>query len=149
MIGTKILLKSAFILSLVFASSGAREKKTLVQTADSLPSKREVAICCESNIPSRFAIQPVQSQIQPVKKESRAGMVWIADGTFQMGGDNKQAAADEFPKHQVTVDGFWMSTTEVTNQQFAEFVKAIGYISTAECKPDWNELKKQLPPGTP
>jgi formylglycine-generating enzyme required for sulfatase activity len=66
-----------------------------------------------------------------------------------MGGDNREAAADEYPKHQVTVNGFWMDATEVTNAQFAEFVKATHYITTAEKKPDWNELKKQLPPGTP
>lgn len=66
-----------------------------------------------------------------------------------MGADNKQAAEDEYPKHKVTVAGFWIDATEVTNAQFAQFVKATGYITTAEKKPDWNELKKQLPPGTP
>lgn len=65
-----------------------------------------------------------------------------------MGGDNNQAADDEYPKHKVTVDGFWMDTTEVTNAEFAKFVRATGYITTAERKPDWNALKKQLPPGT-
>ena len=47
------------------------------------------------------------------------------------------------------VDGFWIDTTEVTNAQFREFVEATGYITTAERKPNWDELKKQLPPGTP
>jgi formylglycine-generating enzyme required for sulfatase activity len=65
-----------------------------------------------------------------------------------MGGDNSQASEDEYPKHKVTVDGFWMDATEVTNAQFEKFVAATGYITTAEQKPDWNELKKQLPPGT-
>ena len=66
-----------------------------------------------------------------------------------MGADNKQASEDEYPKHSVTVDGFWMDATEVTNAQFEQFVKATGYITTAERKPDWEALKKQLPPGTP
>lgn len=65
-----------------------------------------------------------------------------------MGADNSQAQPDEYPKHRVTVRGFWMDATEVTNAQFAEFVKATGYLTIAERKPDWNELKKQLPPGT-
>jgi len=47
------------------------------------------------------------------------------------------------------VPGFWIDRTEVTNAQFAAFVRATGYVTTAERKPDWNELKKQLPPGTP
>lgn len=77
------------------------------------------------------------------------GMVWIPGGSFAMGGDNSQAAPDEYPKHKVTVSGFWMDATEVTNAQFAAFVKATGYVTTAEKKPDWNEIKKQVPPGTP
>lgn len=77
------------------------------------------------------------------------GMVLVPGGTFSMGGDNNQAAADEYPKHQVTVDSFWMDATEVTNAQFRAFVEATGYVTTAEQKPDWEELKKTLPPGTP
>jgi formylglycine-generating enzyme len=77
------------------------------------------------------------------------GMVWVPGGTFRMGADNTQASADEYPKHAVRVTGFWMDRTEVTNAQFAAFVRATGYVTTAERKPDWNELKKQLPPGTP
>jgi sulfatase modifying factor 1 len=76
-------------------------------------------------------------------------MIWIAGGTYSMGAGNKQSSPDEYPKHRVTVDGFWMDVTEVTNNQFEAFVKATGYVTTAEKKPDWNELKKQLPPGTP
>jgi formylglycine-generating enzyme required for sulfatase activity len=76
-------------------------------------------------------------------------MVWVPGGTFRMGADNDQALEDEYPKHAVTVSGFWIDRTEVTNAQFAAFVRATGYVTTAERKPDWNELKKQLPAGTP
>jgi formylglycine-generating enzyme required for sulfatase activity len=84
-----------------------------------------------------------------IDDHSHKGMVWIKAGTFSMGGDNKQAGEDEYPKHKVTVKGFWMDATEVTNAEFAKFVKATGYVTTAERKPDWEELKKQVPPGTP
>jgi sulfatase modifying factor 1 len=80
---------------------------------------------------------------------STTGMVYIPGGTFMMGADNNQASEDEYPKHKVTVDPFWMDEHEVTNAQFSNFVKATGYVTTAEQKPDWEELKKQLPPGTP
>ena len=42
-----------------------------------------------------------------------------------------------------------MDKTEVTNDQLALFLYAIGYVTTAEKNPDWNELKKELPPDTP
>jgi formylglycine-generating enzyme required for sulfatase activity len=76
-------------------------------------------------------------------------MVFINEGTFEMGADNLQADNDEYPKHKVTVTGFWMDCTEVTNAQFEQFVKETNYITTAEKKIDWNELKKQMPIGTP
>lgn len=106
-------------------------------------------ICCESNIPSRFAVHQPGAALKTTNEASKKNMVWIDGGTFDMGGDNDQAAPDEYPKHSVTVDGFWIDITEVTNRQFAEFVKATNYITTAERKPDWEELKKQLPPDTP
>ena len=39
-------------------------------------------------------------------------MILIPGGTLQMGGDNHQAAANEFPKHQVQIRSFWMDATE-------------------------------------
>lgn len=80
---------------------------------------------------------------------STTGMVYIKGGVFMMGADNAQADKDEYPKHKVSLDDFWMDEHEVTNAQFEKFVAATGYITTAEQKPDWEELKKQLPPNTP
>jgi len=66
-----------------------------------------------------------------------------------MGADGPLARADERPVHRVRVAGFWMDITEVTNGQFAAFVKATGYRTVAERVIDWEDLRKQLPPGTP
>ena len=61
-------------------------------------------------------------------------MAWIPGGTFAMGSDDEKP--DERPIHQVTVAGFWMDKTEVTNRQFAEFVNETKYVTVAEQKPD-------------
>jgi len=76
------------------------------------------------------------------------GMVWVAPGEFLMGSDHKLAQRNERPAHKVRVKGFWMDRTHVTNAQYGAFVKATGYITTAERTPDWETLKAQLPPGT-
>jgi len=119
-------------------------------TAPVIAVVHKAPLCCESNIPKRFASltseRPDVSVITSAKDHK--GMVWVKAGNFQMGADNKQAYEDEYPKHKVSVHGFWMDATEVTNAEFARFVKATGYVTTAERKPDWSELKKQLPPGT-
>ena len=55
-----------------------------------------------------------------------------------------QATADSRPIHRVYVDGFWMDKTEVTNEQFAKFVKATGYVTVAERTPRAEDF-----PGAP
>jgi formylglycine-generating enzyme required for sulfatase activity len=77
------------------------------------------------------------------------GMVWIPDGEFEMGTAADTANLNERPAHAVRLDGFWMDEHEVTNAQFRAFVAATGYATTAEKAPDWEELKKQLPPDAP
>ena len=77
------------------------------------------------------------------------GMVWIPDGEFTMGTDDLRSLPNERPAHRVKVGGFWMDEHDVTNAEFAKFVEATGYITTAEKRPDWEELKKQLSAGTP
>ena len=81
--------------------------------------------------------------------EVKDGMVLIPAGDFQMGSEGGQSRQDESPVHRVSVDAFWMDQTEVTNAQFKAFVDATGYVTTAEKKPNWEELKKELPPDTP
>ncbi|MDO3628349.1 formylglycine-generating enzyme family protein [Mucilaginibacter sp. BT774] len=145
-----------FILFCCVISFACKQKaapiKQLVTDGVSAPVTfaHKAPLCCESHIPKRFASlvseRPDVSEITSVKDHK--GMVWIKAGNFQMGADNKEAYQDEYPKHQVAVHGFWMDATEVTNAEFAQFVKATGYITTAERKPNWNELKKQLPPAT-
>ena len=78
-----------------------------------------------------------------------SGMVLIKGDTFLMGSNDSEGHPDERPMHEVKINSFWIDITEVTNLQFKEFVDATGYITTAEMKPDWNELKKDLPPNTP
>lgn len=77
------------------------------------------------------------------------GMVWVPGGEFMMGSNHKLAQRNEMPAHRIKVKGFWMDTTHVTNDQFADFVRQTGYITSAERKPDWETLRVQLPPNTP
>ena len=78
-----------------------------------------------------------------------AGMVWIPAGEFTMGTDDPTALANERPAHRVKLDGFWMDEHDITNEEFARFVEATGYVTIAERPVDWDELKKQVPEGTP
>ncbi|ETF01600.1 sulfatase-modifying factor 1 [Advenella kashmirensis W13003] len=61
-------------------------------------------------------------------------MVWIEGGCFAMGSDSHYY--EEAPARQVTVGGFWIDVTPVTNAAFTHFVNETGYITVAERTPD-------------
>ena len=76
------------------------------------------------------------------------GMMWVPGGEFIMGSADRLAKPNERPAHKVRVHGFWMDRTPVTNAQFAAFVAATGYRTTAERPPSWETLQAQLAAGT-
>jgi sulfatase modifying factor 1 len=80
---------------------------------------------------------------------SVSGMALVPSGNLNMGGDNEQAAPNEFPKHEVYVESFYMDITEVTNEEFEKFTTASKYVTVAEREVKWEEIAKQLPPNTP
>ena len=132
-------------LLLVSLSIACREQ----QHENNTVSLHDSAALCAVPLPARFSPDSSAIKIKASDSASHAGMVFIPGGTFSMGCADKDGRADEYPVHTVTIDSFWMDATEVTNDQFEKFVKATGYITTAERAPDWEELKKQLPAGTP
>ena len=75
----------------------------------------------------------------------------IRDRSYTKGAkiDDQYSMMREKPSHNVYVDGFFIDITEVTNKQFKKFAAETGYITIAERKIDWEEMKKSLPPGTP
>jgi serine/threonine-protein kinase len=60
--------------------------------------------------------------------------VFVPAGSFLRGSED--GIADERPVRAVALDAFWLDRTEVTNDQFAAFVAATGYQTTAEGS-DW------------
>ncbi|HTB92825.1 MAG TPA: formylglycine-generating enzyme family protein [Candidatus Sulfotelmatobacter sp.] len=112
------------------------------------------SVRASSNVPAtpgaKFA--PTVPNIQPAPAPAPPGMVWIPGGEFSMGAADPpemdmvgmQATSDSRPIHRVYVDGFYMDKTDITNAQFAEFVKATGYVTIAEKTPTQAEF-----PGAP
>jgi sulfatase modifying factor 1 len=78
-----------------------------------------------------------------VGRQRQANMRLVPGGTFRMGSDKHYP--EEAPVHRVTVDGFWMDRTPVTNRQFREFVEATGYVTFAEIAPDTKDYPGALP----
>jgi formylglycine-generating enzyme len=72
-----------------------------------------------------------------------ANMIWIPAGTFRMGSNDHYP--EEAPVHRVSVDGFWIDRTPVTNRQFKAFVNATGHVTTAQTVPDPKDYPGALP----
>jgi formylglycine-generating enzyme len=102
--------------------------------------------------PQEASFQPTVANARPAPGEPPPGMVWIPGGEFSMGAGEipgmnmvgMEATTDSRPIHRVYVDGFWMDATEVTNDQFAKFVAATGYVTIAERTPRAEDF-----PGAP
>jgi formylglycine-generating enzyme len=90
--------------------------------------------------PTADRFEPTIARTAPVPSPAPPGMVWIPGGEFSMGSEAStdvmstmaRNTVDARPIHRVIVDGFWMDATEVTNDQFAAFVKATSYVTIAE-----------------
>ena len=123
---------------------------TTCNNVEKKPLSTSLETSCAGKLPNRLLLMNDSSSHQPSAKGevSHEGMVFIFGQEYLMGASDEEGKPDEYPQHKVKIDGFWIDVTEVTNAQFAQFVKATDFITTAEKAPDWEEIKKQLPPGT-
>ena len=69
----------------------------------------------------------------PCADLAAAPMVHVSGGSFTMGDDPQYP--EEGPPHQIKVAPFWIDSHELTNAEFAAFVKATGYRTMAERLP--------------
>jgi formylglycine-generating enzyme len=117
-------------------------------------SGRQAGAMAVAIAPAGGTFLPTAANSAPPPGKPHDGMVWIPGGEFSMGaadppGMDKNAVGmhameDSRPIHRVYVDGYWMDTTAVTNEQFEKFVQATGYVTVAERTPTAAEF-----PGAP
>jgi sulfatase modifying factor 1 len=122
--------------------------------AQNVEKKEAVSSCqamCQAKTSKKaLLLQSLKTQNKPtIDAANTNGMKWISGGDFQMGTAEYQ---DAQPIHQVHLDGFWMDEQEVTNAQFAAFVKATHYVTIAERPLDPKDYPgvplEQLVPGS-
>ena len=115
-------------------------------------SARPVCSATNSEV-AKSDFAPTIPNRAPAPGPAPMGMVWIPGGEFSMGtadprgteGGGMLSMEDARPIHRVYVDGFWMDATDVTNEQFARFVKATGYRTVAERVPTREEFPDAPP----
>jgi len=85
----------------------------------------------------------IERNDRPKEDSRNVGMVRISGGTFRMGSNDHYP--EEAPVHRVSVEGFWIDRTPVTNRQFKDFVKATGHVTTAQIPPNPADYPGALP----
>ena len=64
---------------------------------------------------------------QKLPEANKRLMVYIGPGAFTMGGRYEDSPRNEQPAHSITLSGYYIGTTPVTNQEYREFVQCTGY----------------------
>lgn len=113
------------VLLSVFYSGFAQENKVVA-----VVSVTSCEAMCKANTSKKsLLLQSVSKKVKENKTTSTDGMVWVEGGDFNMGTEDYP---DAKPVHKVSVKGYWIDEHEVTNAQFAAFVKATNYVTIAE-----------------
>ena len=90
-----------------------------------------------------LTVKPSGPQVGNPYTETASGMnmsmVWIPAGSFRMGSPTSESGrdSDEGPVRTVSLDGFWMGATEVTNGQYQAFLRDSGYDGAREADSDY------------
>ncbi len=142
----KSFLLMPFIILLSCTQKG-KEKENMASESHLSDSS------CHAHMPSRYGVTANTEKWNAIPCLTRRVLkqVWslFPEANLSWVQLIRQAELMNILHTRLQLDGFWIDKTEVTNAQFAAFVKATGYVTTAERKPDWEEIKKQLPAGTP
>ncbi|MCA9952476.1 MAG: protein kinase [Anaerolineales bacterium] len=112
-------------------SAPADDEASEVEATEIESTKTPTPTVTETPAPSIPPSNPVlgSSWVRPADEMV---MVYVPGGSFMMGSDpdiDADVGDDELPQHEVTLDGFWIDQTEVTNAQYALCVE------TDKCEP--------------
>ncbi len=119
--------KIVFFLLVILYSCNNGNTKTNNSTSIVDTKKQTCAVC--KTLSRAVMIKATSQNVSADNSASTANMVLIKGGSFEMGSND---FPDSKPVHKVTVNSFYMDVHEVTNAQFAAFVKATGYKTVAE-----------------
>jgi formylglycine-generating enzyme required for sulfatase activity len=128
------------VVAVLTAPFGPQSARPRAEVVPSDPAVRTPTVPADSPLPPLLVAEPA---------ETPAGMVWIPGGTFVMGSvepadptNPDHLKPDEFPAHEVELDGYWIDETPVTNRQYREFVEMTGHVTFAERTPTREDFAK-------
>jgi formylglycine-generating enzyme required for sulfatase activity len=133
------------LVEILEAMKEAPEDETLVRLkgmceADShRPEARETILkwlkLAPQDHPDRSKMLTLLAKSQ-APSESPIEWILVPAGEFEMGAEGPPAEPDESPKHRVYLDAFYIGKYEVTNANYAVFVKSTGHAPPVNPDPN-------------
>lgn len=118
----------AVILIAVFMRDGRANEivdVTLEPTAQNEPNDSLLSVLDATNTPQATDVPTLTPTPSPTLPPVIEGMTFIPAGSFLQG--SLDGNADEAPVHEVSLDGFYMDTMEVSNADYGAFVQDHGW----------------------
>lgn len=119
-------------------------RQVIVKRGSGLDSDADGVDNYQDNCPYLYG--PVFNKGCPLEMEALPKIVTIQGGEFHMG--SNEGEPDEKPMHSISISSFKIGKYEVTVKEFAAFVQATGYETTAETEGssniftgEWKEMK--------
>lgn len=109
---------------------------TSTPTTTTKPAKTNTPITIPTSL-STLRPTPTPTISTRTRDQDGMTMVYVPAGDFTMGSWPGEGSDEEFPQHKVTLDGFWIDRTEVTNAQYRLFVGGTGHRTPLSC--DWGD----------
>ncbi|MEN9569039.1 MAG: hypothetical protein RL172_270 [Bacteroidota bacterium] len=157
------ILKAATVITLLLSIQLFSCTTNESPTAKAIQLKNTKAISCTNQMLPEdstlyingggIAFEPTQPLSIQYSAPLPPGMVLIPGGEFSMGAPNpvgikeggQLPMEDSRPIHRVSINAFLMDEHEVTNAEYAAFVKATGYKTIAEHVPTQQEFPDAAP----
>ncbi|MGV8120551.1 MAG: SUMF1/EgtB/PvdO family nonheme iron enzyme [Candidatus Xenobiia bacterium LiM19] len=114
---------------------GSNPPSTKAAPAPVNPAPAAAAPAPVNPVPAVAAQSPAPSiSLTMTNPKDGADMLLIPAGEFLMGSPEGKGTDDEHPQHNMYLDAFYIYKYEVTNGQFARFVKETGYKTEGNWK---------------
>jgi formylglycine-generating enzyme len=153
-----VSIRPVIAIVLVLCASYVAHRALSGKSSLELSSDPEAASSATNDDSPRTFGPTIENQ-DPAPGAPPEGMAWIPGGEFSMGANDPpdmdevgmNATKDSRPIHRVYVDGYYMDKTDVTNAEFAAFIRATHFVTVAERTPRAEDLPgvapKDLVPG--
>ena len=124
-----IVLIAIALIALVFSS--LQRQVAIGQTLTPVANVPDVTVT-GGVTPNNIVAALDSTDIVTSNGASLAGMATVPGGSFTMGATGSNAKPDETPAHEVSLAGYYIDLSEVTNLQFTRFVTTTDYKTDAE-----------------